>query len=126
MKLHHHIGYLVTDIQAARNEFSILGFVPDGNIIYDEARDVQICFMRQGESVIELVCPASLQSPIAPMLKKYRNMPYHLCFEADNFDEADKRYTPVKPQQPAIAFGGRQVAFYMSSEIGLIELLMNN
>jgi methylmalonyl-CoA/ethylmalonyl-CoA epimerase len=124
----HHVGYLVADIGAAAEEFILLGFSQEWEPIYDEARDARICFLQTGGTRIELICPASPASPYAPLLKKFKNAPYHLCFETDGLEEAQaelfsRGYVPVRPPEAAPALGGRRVAFFMHGGVGLIELV---
>ncbi len=124
----HHVGYLVADIVAAREEFIRLGFSPDGEKIYDAARGAHICFLRTGGTLIELICPDSPDSPLAPLLKKIKNMPYHLCFEVNDLETAQedffaRGYVPVKPPEAAPALENRRVAFYLHGDIGMIELV---
>lgn len=127
MKL-HHVGYMVADMDAAREEFIRLGFSPDGDQVYDTARDAHIAFLATGGTLIELICPASPASPLAPLQKKLKNTPYHLCFEVPDLEAAREElftrgYVPVRPPETAPALGGRRVAFFMHGDIGMIELV---
>ena len=124
----HHIGYMVADMDAARDEFTALGFRQDGAEVHDALREVRIAFMRMGGVLIELVCPASPGSPVAPLQKKLKNAPYHMCFRADDLESAQRElfargYVPVRPPEPAAAFDGARVAFYMHGGIGMVEVL---
>ena len=62
------------------------------------------------------------------MFKRFKNAPYHICLEANDFDADIERirtsgFVQIDLPQPAPAIGGRRVVFFASPSIGLIELL---
>ena len=67
------------------------------------------------------------ESPVYGLLKHYKNAPYHLCYETDDFDgdlcrlEAEG-FTRFTETQPAPCMGNRNVVFLMNAAIGMIEL----
>ena len=124
-----HIGYAVANMERAMCDMEQLGFAFN-NPIDDVDRNVQIAFGKNGEYKIELVCPMnkSLGSPVDLQLSKMRSGPYHLCFVADGFEEditalIREGFRLTVPPKPAVAFGGRRVAFLYSLGGGLIELV---
>lgn len=124
----HHIGYLVKKINAAVKEFQRLGYVLRQDIIYDDYRKINICFMEKDGYMIELVSPADPDSVVAGLLKKYKNSPYHLCYESTDFENdlselTENGYTAIDLPTPAPALGNNRVAFLMNASIGMIELL---
>lgn len=124
----HHVGYLVKKINAAKEEFEQLGFCLKQEIIQDDFRQVAICFMEKDGYVIELVSPFSPSSVVSGLMKKYKNCPYHICYEAEHFEEdlvylTQNGYTAIDTPTPAPALGGRRVVFLMSAVLGMIELL---
>lgn len=124
----HHIGYLVKNIESSVNKFEKLGFKLSEKIVYDEIRKVNICFMQKDGYNIELVSPASSDSVVFGLLKKYKNCPYHICYETEQFDATFSAmtgdgYTAIDLPTPAPALGGRKVVFLMSPTIGMVELL---
>ena len=59
---------------------------------------------------------------------KYKNCPYHICYETEQFDATflamtGNGYTAIDTPTPAPALGGRKVVFLMSPTIGMVELL---
>jgi len=57
-------------------------------------------------TTIELVSPASTGSAFYGLLTKYRNTPYHLCFETDDFNAETERLSRegfVKTGEPQVA-----------------------
>lgn len=124
----HHIGYLVKKIDKAKATFASIGFSVKREIIYDQIRDVNILFVEKDGYMIELVSPCSKESVVAHLMKTHKNSPYHICYEAENFDDdiknlAGKGLMSIDRPTPAPALDGRRVCFFMSPQIGIIELL---
>ena len=124
----HHVGYLVRDIEKSRSSFCFLGYHDVSDTCYDHYRDVNILFMRNGNETIELVSPASDQSPIAPLMKHYRNSPYHICYETDDMERdcnllRKAGYILFDAPKPAPALEGRTVCFLQNANTGITELL---
>ena len=61
--------------------FQKLGYQAVSEITHDTMRLVDICFMQLDGYTIELVSPYDSDSVVYSMVKKYRNMPYHICYE---------------------------------------------
>ena len=56
------------------------------------------------------------------------NAPYHLCYEAENFEKElaeleGNGYIRIDEPTPAPAIGGRRVVFLMHPAAGMLELL---
>lgn len=124
----HHIGYLVKKINAAVKEFEHLGFTITRDITYDDYRKIDICFLEKDGYMIELVSPTDDSSVIASLLKKYKNSPYHICYESEHFEEdfaclQKEGYTAIDMPAPAPAIDSRLVVFLMNAKLGMIELL---
>lgn len=124
----HHIGYLVKKINAAIKEFAKLGYTIYLDTVYDDIRKVNICFMEKDGYVVELVSPTDSESVVAGLLKKYKNSPYHICYETQNLEKelallTENGYTAIDTPTPAPALEGRRVVFLMNASLGMIELL---
>ena len=126
----HHVGYLVKNIEKAKNAFcGTLGFEELAPVVRDEGRKADICFVQSGTFVVELVSPYSGDSVAGgDLFKRFKNAPYHICLEANDFDADIERirtggFVQIDQPQPAPAIGGRRVVFFVSPSIGLIELL---
>lgn len=124
----HHIGYLVKKINAAVKEFEHLGFTVTRNITYDDYRKINICFLVKDGYCVELVSPTDETSVVAGLLKKYKNCPYHICYETEHFEEDFARlqaegYTAIDTPTPAPALDMHPVVFLMNAKLGMIELL---
>lgn len=124
----HHIGYLVKKIEKAKTTFEALGYLARQDTIYDGIRKVNICFLEKDGYLIELVSPVSDDSVVAGLMKKYKNSPYHICYETDNLETAFADlcaggFTAIDAPTPAPAIDGREVVFLTSPNIGMVELL---
>ena len=124
----HHIGYLVKNIEKAVKSFKVLGYTSNSSQIYDPYRDIDICLLTGNATMIELVSPSSEKSIVYNLLKKYQNVPYHLCYRSDDFINdlkmlERKKYMRFEDPMPAPALGGRLACYLMNTHIGLIELV---
>lgn len=89
--------------------------------------------MLNGSFRVELISPIDSSSPMYPLYKKHKNMPYHICYECENIELAIKEMTETAGYMivqasgfaPAMSADGknRRVAFLMHPNMGLLELL---
>jgi len=124
----HHYGLATDNLERSLETMAALGYKV-GNITYDAIQKVRVAFVsRNEETMIELVCDADENGPTRRFLSQIGNGLYHICYEVDNIEEATKklreegfllRHAPV----PAVACGGRKIAWMYNRTIGLIELL---
>lgn len=124
----HHIGYLVRKIEKAQIQFMELGYLPISNITYDKYRDVDIIFMEKDGYIIELVSPKSEKSVVAKLIRVYKNSPYHICYETENFEQEishleETGFIKIDNPCPAPALQERRVCFLQNASIGMIEVL---
>ena len=124
----HHIGYLVKKIEAAIQTFEALGYQLVQTVMYDDIRKVNICFLQKDNYCIELVSPAAEDSLVSGLLRKYKNCPYHICYETADFDRdyqmlLSNGFISIDTPTPAPALQGRDVVFLPSASMGMFELL---
>lgn len=124
----HHIGYLVKKIEKAAAAFEALGYVREGGMTHDEGRKADILFLKKDGYRIELISPYAADSVVAGLIKTYKNAPYHICYEAEAFEEDMARlesggYVRMDEPTEAPAIGGKRVTFLMHPAMGMIELL---
>lgn len=124
----HHIGYLVKKIEKAIQTFLSLGYQIEHDTVYDDIRKVNICFLVKDGYRIELVSPASEDSVVSGLMKKYKNSPYHICYLTDDFDQTYTALTTngflaIDTPTRAPALDGREVVFLTHADIGMIELI---
>ncbi len=124
----HHVGYATREIAKSRRLYEDLGFAATTDVIHDPIQKVHVIFFATGTDVlVELVEPAHEHSPVSNFLAKQGPGLHHLCYEVDDVETACEQLrahggvitcAPV----PAVAFGGRRIAFVFRRE-GLVELL---
>ena len=123
-----HIGYVVKNIEKSLKEFAKLGYKTNSDFFIDEKRNIKIQFIKNEDTVIELIEPMNEKADAYAYYKKINNGPYHICYKVDDIDETtkvliDDGYILVKEKEEAIAFNGKHVAFLIKNGIGLIELV---
>ena len=124
----HHVGYLTKNIEKAESAFERLGFVVEEPAQKDEIRDIIITFMVNGDYRVELIQPRDKESPMYPLLKNYKNTPYHFCYEVPDIDEAiaeleNSGYMVIQAPKEAPCINGQKVSFLLAADMGIIELL---
>jgi methylmalonyl-CoA/ethylmalonyl-CoA epimerase len=126
----HHVGYVVANIEQTIESFvkSVNGGWNE-SIFYDPIQKVRVTFIdTPGTSVqIELVEPANEQSPVRAFSASGGGL-HHLCYEVDDCDRTlakmrERKAMIVRRPKPAVAFGGRKIAWAITAEKLLIELL---
>ena len=124
----HHIGYLVKNLEKSQALFTAMGYTLEQSPIYDEYRDVDICFLSKDSYRIELVAPRTSKSVVGELRKKIGNSPYHVCYEVENLEQAieefgKNHFVIWEEAHIAPALSGKRVVFLVNAQIGMIELL---
>ena len=126
----HHVGYVVSDIESsARGFVESLGTAWNGEIVHDPIQKVQVTFLSTGPTCaqIELVQPAAEKSPVTKFLERGGGQ-HHLCYEVDDLENAlaafrSRRAAIIQRPCPAVAFNGRRIAWFVTKEKLIVELL---
>jgi methylmalonyl-CoA/ethylmalonyl-CoA epimerase len=127
----HHVGYAVASISDVGREFArSIGAQWDGEIIHDPLQEARVTFLRcagPGTPAVELVEPAGEKSPLHKFVAKGGGL-HHVCYEVDSLDaqleqSRDAGCLVVKNPLPAVAFGGRRIAWVYTRQKLLIEYL---
>jgi len=126
----HHVGFVVADIQTGMTAFCLsLNATWDGCIFEDPHQRVKVAFLtlRPGDALIELVEPAGEGSPVAPFLQKGGGL-HHVCYEVGDLEQGLAEFKGrgallVRRPKPAVAFAGRRIAWVLTAEKLLVELL---
>jgi methylmalonyl-CoA/ethylmalonyl-CoA epimerase len=126
-----HIGYVVADIHTYFEEFlkPLCGVQDYLQICYDPLQRVQVAFATTSNGVrIELIQPCGEDSPVHKVLQKRKGGLHHLCFNTDSLEGEIERFRGrgfllFSGPHPAVAFGGRRIAFILTPQYDLIELL---
>lgn len=127
----HHLGCVVPSISAVADAFAAsVSASWDGKIIHDPLQRVRVAFFKPVDArnpVFELVEPAGDVSPVTSFLKKGGGL-HHVCYEIDDLELGLREaqcagFAMVSAPTPAVAFGGRRIAWICSKNRLLMELL---
>ncbi len=131
MNLHlHHIGVAVGDIARATEDHQRrLGCELVGGLIHDPVQTAFIQFLRlPGDAVlIELVAPDGPDSKLRNAVLKGGGI-HHLCHSTDDIESACRSLSQqgmvlFSEPTPAVAFGGRRIAWLIGQDQVLTELV---
>ena len=131
MKLQlHHIGIAVGDIALATEDYRRrLGCELAGGLVHDPVQTAFIQFLRlPGDSVlIELVAPDGPGSHLRGAVEKGGGI-NHLCHSTDDIESAcrslgEQGMVTIQEPTPAVAFGGRRIAWLIGPDRVLTELV---
>jgi methylmalonyl-CoA/ethylmalonyl-CoA epimerase len=127
----HHVGFVVASIERSGQAFAqALGATWDGNIVFDPVQKVRVTFFEgrsNADPLIELVEPGGPESPVTRFLERGGGL-HHLCYEVNDL-EAHLEFcksvgnTVIHPPVPAVAFGGRRIAWAVTRKKMLLEFL---
>jgi methylmalonyl-CoA/ethylmalonyl-CoA epimerase len=127
----HHTGFVVVSIAAVMESFCrAVGGSNWSEAWYDSVQRVRVAFIypsHPGDPSVELVEPAGTGSPVEKFLERGGGL-HHLCYEVEKLDKAlqigsARGLVMIRRPQPAVAFGGRRIAWLLSREGLLIEYL---
>lgn len=114
----HHVGLAVRSIEAV---------APGADIVEDPIQNVRVSFVDWNGARMEFIEPVDESSPVTRSLKTGQRL-QHLCFEVDSLDAAlpaaaARGFHSLGKPVPAVAFGGRRIAWVYHAVFGLFELL---
>jgi methylmalonyl-CoA/ethylmalonyl-CoA epimerase len=123
----HHIGVACRDIEKEMRAFAIVGYALEGQRFSDPLQKIHGCFLTGPGPRVELLVPTDDASPVLSWLQKGVKM-YHQAYEVELIEAAiaalsAHRAVLVSPPKPAVAFGGRKIAFLMFPNLLLVELI---
>lgn len=126
----HHVGFVVADIENSVPGFiHSLGMSWDGAIYQDPKQKVKVTFLSSGPTCaqIELIEPVGADSPVAKFLSRGGGQ-HHLCYEVGDIEQAlgvfkSRKGSIVQRACPAVAFEGRRIAWFVTPERLVVELL---
>jgi methylmalonyl-CoA/ethylmalonyl-CoA epimerase len=128
----HHIGYLVADIDSAAREFvTRFGYVAESDVIDDDRQTARVQFLRQPGAGhwLELITANRPGGKLSKALEHGGGL-HHLCYEVEDLPKACDKLRidgmlPLGEAQPAAAFSGRSIAWFMDRNKMLIEIVEN-
>jgi len=126
-----HMGVAVADLAKAQASFrEMFGYELHSGPFDDPIQKVSVCFLGtsdRADPVIELIAPLGEDSPIKRLLAKGGGA-YHLCYEVADIDKTlteskAKGCVMVSGPVPAVAFGGRRIAWLYTPARQLVEFV---
>jgi methylmalonyl-CoA/ethylmalonyl-CoA epimerase len=127
----NHLGFIVKDLdENAKFYENTLNMKRVTDIIYDPIQKVNLMFLEDQNIkglIYELIQPVYKDSPSSQWLDKGNTL-QHICYEVEDIKEGIEYfvnkggYLFVEPV-PAIAFNNRLIAFLLTKEKLIIELL---
>jgi methylmalonyl-CoA/ethylmalonyl-CoA epimerase len=126
----HHIGIVVPQIRLVLEGFAAsIGAQPDSAIIYDPLQQVSVAFMRPSGPgpAVELIEPGAENCPVSNLARSGGGL-HHLCYEVSDLEtelESARSHggIVVRKPLPAVAFGGRRIAWVFTRYRLLLEYL---
>jgi methylmalonyl-CoA/ethylmalonyl-CoA epimerase len=127
----NHIGIAVSSIEQAIPVYrEIFGYTVLSGPFHDPVQNVSVCFLGTGESgelAIELVAPKGEDSPVSKILARGIGA-YHICYEVKDINDAlahvrSKGCVVISKPTPAVAFGGRRIAWFYTPTRQLVEVV---
>jgi methylmalonyl-CoA/ethylmalonyl-CoA epimerase len=114
-----HIGIAVQNLEIASAPYQALGFSVVGHDELIENQHVLVRAFQAGESLIELLAPTSLESPIASFLEKRGQGMHHIAFRVENLEGEIARLELIGAQfissVPRAGRAGTRVVFLKPS-----------
>ncbi|MEO1008287.1 MAG: VOC family protein [Planctomycetota bacterium] len=123
-----HVGLVVANVQAGRRHLeTFYHATPRGEPIDDPLQQATVWFFDAHGVTIELIAPLGADSHLHNVLERSGEHLAHLCYEVDDLDAALAEMRGNKAmtisRKPAVAFGGRDVAFVLLPNKTIVELL---
>jgi methylmalonyl-CoA/ethylmalonyl-CoA epimerase len=114
-----HIGIAVKDLELASLPYQALGFAVVGHDEFIESQQVTVRTFQIGDSLLELLCPTSGESPIARFLAKRGQGMHHVAFRVENLEAEIARLEQTGAQfisnVPRAGRAGTRVVFLKPS-----------
>jgi len=126
-----HVAIAVASIAEARPTYELLTGASGSPVETVEAEGVNVAFIGSGPTRIELIEPASEESPLHGFLNRRGPGLHHVAFAVPDLDAAIDRLTSgglrLVPGYPRVGAHGRRVAFLHPKSTGgvLVELVQH-
>ena len=126
----HHFGYATKNIAKSEELFQGLGYYACSDLIEDLKLGVCVKFysLKNNSVKVELIMPiASAKNPLKPILKQRAGF-YHVALVSSNFLKTANilKLKLISDKMPAIAFEGAEIQFFVSKDMGIVELISFN
>ncbi len=131
----NHFGIAVENLEKSLELYKNMGFIPCSQIVKDNFRNVKIIFIKNQQNYcLELIQnideskASGAKSALLNHKTKSKHSIYHICYETTDIEKASeelraKNIMMIAKPEKAIAFNNQKVAFFVSPDIGMIELV---
>jgi methylmalonyl-CoA/ethylmalonyl-CoA epimerase len=126
----HHIGVACRDLAREAEAFGMLGYEAEGEDFIDPGQGIRGRFLVGPGPRLELLVALPGSSVLEPWLDKGVKF-YHQAFVVDSLETSAQELCEeggrmVSALTPAVAFGGRQIAFIMLRNLAMVELIQSD
>jgi methylmalonyl-CoA/ethylmalonyl-CoA epimerase len=123
----HHLGYACADLAKDRAQFERLGYAVEGEAFEDAVQGIAGLFLTGAGPRVELLQNLPGSTTLKPWLEQGTRI-YHFAYLVPDMAQAlawartQRAVTTVQPV-PAVAFGGRHIAFVMLRTGFMLEFI---
>ena len=123
----HHLGHACKNLEHSQAFFAAMGYTQEGDTFSDDTQGIRGCFLIGPGPRIELLENLPGRETLTPWLDAGTRL-YHMAYLVSSIDKAlawareQRGVVTVKPV-PAIAFGGRYIAFVMFRQGAMLEFI---
>ena len=118
----NHIGIAVKDMDQARAFWSKIFGVESPPPVTE--RDMQICMMKLGDVLIELIAPIGKEGIMAKFLEKHGEGFHHICYEVENIystvEELVTKSIEIVDKEPREGAEGKIVFLHPKATQGVL------
>lgn len=125
-----HIGVFVKTLDQGRaGLLEMLPIAKVGQVFHDPLLKVSVQFLHDTSGICyELVAPNGEGNPVDAVLADKRSILNHVAYKVADFDAGveqlrQARCMPLGMPQPAVAFGGARVVFFLTPLRMIVELV---
>lgn len=123
----HHVGYATANLERDRSFFENLGYLQEGEGFSDPIQGVRGCFMTGPGPRVELLQNLEGSDTLTPWLAAGIKM-YHFAYIVDDLETSlswakQRRGRVTVAPVPAVAFGGRRIAFVIFRDGHMLEFI---
>jgi methylmalonyl-CoA/ethylmalonyl-CoA epimerase len=123
----HHIGYATESVDRDAALFAAMGYTAEGDAFVDPVQGVRGLFMTGNGPRIELLENLPGADTLTPWLGRGVRM-YHMAYFVPSIEDAltwaaARRGRIAVAPVPAVAFGGRRIAFVMFRHGLMLEFI---
>jgi methylmalonyl-CoA/ethylmalonyl-CoA epimerase len=123
----HHLGVACRDLDRESLPWLALGYRVESQVFEDPIQGVKGQFLVGPGPRLELLASLAPDQPVASMVRRGITL-YHQGYETPLFDQtvaalSEANNKLVKGPVPAVAFGGRQIAFFVLPNMNIVEII---